>query len=374
MKRLVFIAVGIVIAVFVVLAGVKALQIGAMISFGKNFSPPPETVATAIVHEEQWRDSLFAVGSINAEQGVIVAPEVGGTVSEIAFESGAAVNKGDLLVRLDSSTEAAQLRAAEAQADLAKLSVERLRKLRADGTASQSELDQAEATFKQAVANADTISATVEKKTIRAAFTGQLGIRMVNLGEQITAGKGLVSLQALSPVFVDFSLPQQDLEKISPGHTVRVTSDTFPGKVFEGEIAAINPDLDAATRSVGVRAKLANADKLLRPGMFVRAEVVLPGERTVLVIPNSSLLSAPYGDSVFVVETKLEAGKTNLIAQQKFIKTGRAQGDFVSVISGLMKDDKVVSAGGFKLRNGTAVAENNEITIKPSKTPTPPNS
>ena len=374
MKRQVFIAIGIVLAIFVVLAGIKVLQIRTMIAFGKTFQPPPETIASAVAHEEQWRDSLFAVGSINAEQGIIVTPEVSGTVMEIAFESGVNVTKGDLLVKLDSATEDAQLRAAEAQADLAKVSAERMRKLLADNSASKSELDQAEATLKQASANADTFRATLNKKNIRAPFTGQLGIWQVSLGEQLAAGKGIVSLQALSPVFADFSLPQQDLGRISAGLAVRVTSDTFPGNFFDGEITAINPDLDAATRSVGIRAKLANADKLLRPGMFVRAEVVMPGEAKVLVIPSTSLLSAPFGDSVFVIETKVEGGKTNSTVQQKFIKTGRAQGDFVSVISGLNPGDKIAAAGIFKLRNGMSVVENNEMTPKASKTPTPPNS
>ena len=374
MKRQVFIAVGIVVAIFVALAGVKGLQIGALLSFGKSFSPPPETIASAVAHEEQWHNSLFAVGSIVAEQGVVIAPEIAGKVSEIAFESGANVTQGDLLVKLDSAMEDAQLRAAEAQADWAKVSAERLRKLRADGTASQSELDQAEAATKQASANADTIRATIDKKTIRAPFTGQLGIRMINLGEQITAGKSIVSLQSLTPVFADFSLPQQELEKISAGLTVRVTSDTFPGKTFTGEVAAINPDLDAASRSVRLRAKFLNAEKLLRPGMFVRAEVALPGDEAVLVVPSTALLSAPYGDSVFVIETKVADGKTNSIVQQKFIKTGRAKGDFVSVISGLNPGDKVVSSGGFKLRNHMVVNENNTATPTPSTTPTPPNS
>jgi membrane fusion protein (multidrug efflux system) len=265
------------------------------------------------------------------------------------------------------------LRAAEAQADWTRITAERTRKLQADNTSSKSELDQAEAGLKQADANADNIRATIAKKTIRAPFTGQLGIRLVNLGEQIAVGKGIVSLQSLSPVFADFTLPQQELEKISTGLSVRVTSDTFPDKHFEGEVAAINPDLDAATRSVRLRAKFANTDKLLRPGMFVRAEVLLPGDEKVLVIPATAVLSAPYGDSVFIIEPQPAAGKTNLVVQQKFIRTGRAQGDFVSVESGLKAGDKVVTAGLFKLRNGMAVVENNEIVPKTSNTPTPPN-
>jgi len=374
MKRQIFIAVGFVLLIFLALAGVKALQIKTMIDFGKTFVPPPETVSSAVATNENWHDTLTAVGSINAEQGVLVSPEIPGTVSEIDFESGASVTKGDLLVKLDASTEEAQLRAAESQVDLARVTAERTRKLQADSTASQSELDQAEATLKQAVANADNIRATIDKKSIRAPFTGQLGIRLINLGEQIDAGKSIVSLQNLSPVFADFSLPQQDLARIATGLTVRVTSDAFPGTNFEGEITAINPDVDATTRNVRLRAKFTNADKLLRPGMFVRAEVLLPGDQSVLVIPSTALLSAPYGDSVFLITPQVTDGKTNLVVQQKFIRTGRSHGDFVSVLSGLSPGDQVVTAGIFKLRNGVNVSVNNTATPEPSLTPHPPNS
>jgi membrane fusion protein (multidrug efflux system) len=379
MKRQIFIAVGIVLVVLLALGGIKAWQIKSMVTFYQGFPPPTATISTAIVHEEQWYDSLSAVGSINAEQGVIVAPEIAGTVTEIDFESGANVTKGDLLVKLDTSIEEAQLRAAEAQADWMRVTAERTRKLQADNTSSKSELDQAEASLKQADANADNIRATIAKKNIRAPFTGQLGIRLVNLGEQIAVGKGIVSLQALTPVFADFSLPQQDLEKLTTGLGVQVTSDTFPGKTFEGTITAINPDLDAVTRSVRVRAKFENTDKQLRPGMFVRANVALPGDQKVLVVPATALVSAPYGDSVFVVVTAAQAGitnmaATNLVAQQKFIRTGRAQGDFVSVESGLSPGDKIVTAGAFKLRTGIGVVENNVSAPKTSTSPNPPNS
>jgi len=374
MKRQIFIAVGIVLVILVLLAGVKALQIKTMIDFGKTYVPPPETVSSAIAQNENWHDTLTAVGSITAEQGVMVSPEIPGTISEIDFESGASVQKGDLLVKLDASTEEAQLRAAESQADLARITAERTRKLHADNTASQSELDQAEATLKQAVANADNIRATIDKKSIRAPFTGQLGIRLINLGEQIDAGKSIVSLQNLSPVFADFSLPQQDLARIATGLSVRVTSDSFPGTNFAGEVTAINPDVDATTRNVRLRAKFDNADKLLRPGMFVRAEVLLPEDKPVLVIPSTALLSAPYGDSVFLITPSVTDGKTNLVVQQKFIRTGRAHGDFVSVLSGLSPGDQVVTAGIFKLRNGVSVSVNNEATPEPSLTPQPPNS
>jgi len=304
----------------------------------------------------------------------MIAPEIPGTVKDIAFESGASVKKGDLLLKLDTSSEDAQLRASEAQGEWARVSAERLRKLRADNTVSQSELDQAEAALKQAEANADTIRATIDKKNIRAPFSGRLGLCLVNFGQQLDVGKSVVSLQSLSPVYVDFSLPQQDLAGLKPGFAVRATTDAYPGQSFEGELSAINPDLDAATRSVRLRATFRNDGQLLRPGMFVRIEVILPGAKAVLAIPATAILSAPYGDSVFVIQSKEDHGAKVQVVEQKFIRAGRPHGDFVSIESGLKAGDKVATAGIFKLRNGSAVQENNEDTPKPSMSPNPPNS
>ncbi len=372
MKRKIVIAIVIVLAIFAVHAVVKAWQIRTLIAAGRAFVPPPETVATAVVHEEKWPDTLTAVGSITAQQGVTISPEIAGTVSEIAFESGAAVAKGDLLVRLNTSLEEAQLRAVEAQVELARVNTDRVRQLRANNTVSQSELDTAEAALKQEQGNADAIRATIEKKTIRAPFAGQLGIRLVNLGELLDVGKPIVSLQALSPVYCDFSLPQQDLAQLKTGLQVRVSSDSYPGQVFEGTLTAMNPDLDQTTRSVQLQATFENGDKRLQPGMFVRAEVVFPGEQAVLAVPATAILSAPFGDSVYVVESN--ATNSTRVARQQFVRTGRTHGDFISVESGLKAGDRVVSAGLYKLHNGTAIQENNADTPRPSMSPNPPNS
>ncbi len=372
MKRMIIVAIAVVLAVFAVLAGVKIWEFRTMIAAGQTFVPPPETVSTAVVHEEKWPDTLTAVGSINAKQGVTVSPEIAGKVSEITFESGAVVAKGDLLVRLDTSSEEAQLRAIEAQVELARLNTERTRQLRVNNTVSQSELDTAEASLKQNQANADNIRATIEKKNIRAPFAGQLGIRLVNLGELLDVGKPIVSLQALSPVYCDFSLPQQDLAKLRSGLPVRVSSDSYPGQVFEGMLTAMNPDLDQTTRSVQLQATLENADKRLQPGMFVRVEVVFPEEQTVLAVPSTAILSEPFGDSVYVIESN--STNAALVVRQQFVRTGRNHGDFISVSSGLKDGDRVVSAGLFKLHNGTRVQENNTDTPKPSMSPNPPNS
>jgi membrane fusion protein (multidrug efflux system) len=338
------------------------------------YPAPQETVSSFAVREEKWPETFSAIGSVTAVQGVNITTEVSGAVREIAFESSAAVAKGDLLVRLDTSTEEAQLRAAEAKVEWAKVSAKRARNLRADNTVSQSELDSAEADLKQAEANAEAIHAAIEKKTIRAPFAGRLGIRQVNLGQYLEAGKPIVSLQSLAPVYADFSLPQQNLSQLKAGMRVNVSTDTYTNHQFEGSLTAINPDLDVKTRSIGLQATLDNADQLLRPGMFARVEVVLPDEQSVLVVPATSILSAPYGDSVYVIEKASGTNATasaGLVVRQQFVKTGRAHGDFVSVESGLKPGDRVASSGIFKLRNGMSVSENNEVSPKPTEKPRP---
>jgi membrane fusion protein, multidrug efflux system len=376
MIRKILLAVFIVVLVLGGLAGVKALQIKKLMDSGKDYAPPPESVSSAVVREDKWQGTLTSIGSIAAVQGVTVTPEIPGIISEITFESGAVVAQGDLLLRLDTSLEKAQLRALEAQEDLAKLNLTRERTLRGQNMVSQSELDTAEATLKQTQGNADAVRATIEKKTIRAPFAGRLGIRLVNLGQYIDTGKPIVSLQSLTPVYADFSLPQQELARLKTGMSVHVTTDTYPGRKFEGKLTAINPDLDQSTRSVGLQATFANPDQLLRPGMFARVEVLLPEEQPVLVIPATSVLSAPYGDSVYVIESKpgKDNGKPQLVARQQFIRTGQARGDFVSVESGLKVGERIASAGIFKLRNGMAVIESNNLVPKAEVAPRPSDS
>ncbi len=376
MIRKVLLAVVIIVLVAGGLAGVKALQFKKLVDAGKDFTQPPESISSALVREEKWQDTLTAIGSIMAVQGVTISPEIAGIIREITFESGAVVSKGDLLLRLDTSLEEAQLRALEAQEELARLNLTRERTLRSQNMVSQAELDAAEATLKQTQGNADAIRATIQKKTIRAPFAGRLGIRLVNLGQYLDTGKLIVSLQSLTPVYADFSLPQQELARLKTGMSLRVTTDTYPGRKFDGTLTAINPDLDQSTRSVGLQATFANPDQLLRPGMFARVEVLLPEEQPVLVIPATAVLSAPYGDSVYVIESKpaKNKGQPELVVRQQFIRTGRARGDFVSVASGLKAGDRVASAGIFKLRNGIAVIENNNLAPKTELAPRPSDS
>jgi membrane fusion protein, multidrug efflux system len=374
-KKIIITAFGLIL-VLGVLGGVKVLQITTLIAAGKSMLPPPDTVTTAEVTEQTWAPSLNAVGSLAAVQGVTLSAEVAGTVSKIDFESGAAVASGALLVELDTSVEQAQLRSYEATADLAKLNLQRSRTLRESNTNSQADLDAADAQAKQAFAQVENSRALIAKKNVSAPFAGRVGIRQVNLGQFLAVGTPIVSLQSLDPIFVNLALPQQQLGQLAEGLPTIVTTDAYPGRVFEGKVTAINPDLDTATRSVKVQVTLPNADGLLRPGMFGTVAIALPTTSTVLTIPATAVLYAPYGDTVFVVEEKKNetTGVLEKVVRQQFVRLGVARGDFVAVVSGLKRGETIVSTGVFKLRNGAAIVVNNELAPKAELAPKPSDS
>lgn len=371
-KRIIIAIVG-VIAVIGALAGIKFLQIGRMTSQAAQFVPPPVTVTTATVKIESWESHLTAVGSLTAVQGITVTAERPGKIVDIAFEPGTMVQKGDLLIRQDTSSEEAQLRAEEATVVLERANLKRLSKLLKEKTIAQSQYDDTEAKFKQAIARADSIRTEISKKTIRAPFAGRLGIRLIDLGQFLNEGDAIVSLQSLDPIFVDFSLPQQQLHRITPGLVVRVTSNALPNQVVNGEITAINPQVDAATRNIRIQATVKNPEERLRPGMFVNVAVVLPDQNTFLTLPATSVLYAPYSDSVFVVEDKKneKSGKTGKVVRQQFVRLGEKRGDYVAVLSGLDEKETVVSTGVFKLRNGQSVVVDNTLTPEFKLSPKP---
>jgi membrane fusion protein (multidrug efflux system) len=374
-KKIAFAVIGVILLVGV-LGGIKGLQIGRMVAQGKQFIPPPETVTTAVANNQSWESLLTAVGSLEAVQGVTVAAEMSGRVVNIAFEPGSKVKAGDLLVQQDTSSESAQLRAAEANLDLARTDLERKRALLDRRTISKSEFDTADAQFKQARAEVDTIRAVIAKKTIRAPFAGRLGIRLVNLGQILNEGQPIVSLQSLDPIYVNFLLPQQQLARIRTGLAVRVTSDALTDATVDGTITAINPQVDPATRNVRIQATLPNQREALRPGMFVNVSVVLPERRAVLVIPATAVLYAPYSDSVFVVEEKRDGsdGRPETVVRQQFVRLGDKRGDFITVLSGLNDGETVVSTGAFKLRNGQAVTVDNTLAPDFKMQPSPEDS
>lgn len=373
-KKFTLTTLGILLVVGV-LVGTKLLQFRAMAAAGEQMVPPPETVTSAQVKAESWPNTVAASGSIEAVQGVTVGAEMPGKVAKIAFEAGARVEAGDLLVQLDTTSEEAQLRAAEASAQLAKASLDRSRDLASKNTISQAEFDAADAQFKQAMAEADTIRATIAKKTIRAPFAGRLGLRFVNLGQILREGEAITTLQTLDPVYVNFSMPQQRLAVLKTGGAVRVTTDAAPESTFEGEITAISPEIDVTTRNVRVQATIPNVEEKLRTGMFANVEVVLPSAEKVLVIPVTAVVYAPYGDSVFLIEEKKDE-KTGKVAQtlrQQFVRLGQARGDFVAVTTGLKAGDTVASSGVFKLRAGMAVAVDNTLAPNAQLAPNPTN-
>ncbi len=363
------------VGIFLLFAGIKALQIVTMIKAGKAMVPPPTTVTSAVVKQADWQPTVSAIGSVSPVQGATISAELAGRVSEIDFESGAKVQKGQLLLKLDVAAEEAQLRSAKADLELMKSELDRAQNLSKGNVISKSELDTAKAKYDAAKAAVDNMRATIDKKAISAPFAGVAGIRYVNPGQMVAVGDKLVSLQTLDNVFVDFSLPQNDLAKVAVGLEVKVTTDAVPGREFKGTLSAINSSIDSATRSVQVQATLENKDHTLRPGMFAKVEVLLPQKVSTLFIPATAVSYAPFGDSVYVIEKKQnkETKKDELVLRQQFIRLGESRGDFVAVTEGLKKGQEVVGTGAFKLRNGMNVVVDNKLAPKPQLAPTPGN-
>lgn len=358
------------------ISGIKALQIKKMIDQGKAMTFPPEVVTATEVQKSSWESTLSAVGSLTAVQGVTMAAELPGKIVRIAFEPGTKVQAGELLVKQDSTTEEAQLRSAEAQIALAQNNFNRIEQLYARNAISRADFDNAEAQLKANRAQADAIRTAIAKKNIHAPFTGQLGIRLINLGEILKEGTPIVSLQTLDPIFANFQLPQHQLGQIELGYLVRITSDALPGEAIEGRITAINPQVDSVTRNISLQATLENSEEHLRPGMFVNVQVVLPKENEVLAIPATAVLYAPYSDSVFVIDEKTDesSGQAGKVVHQQFVRLGEKRGDFISVLSGLSERDTVVTTGVFKLRNGQPVVIDNKLAPAFSLAPRPEDS
>jgi membrane fusion protein (multidrug efflux system) len=365
------VAVGGLIALITVIVGIKGLQIGKMMS--TPMVMPPTTVSSATVKEEDWAPTLSAVGSISPVQGAVVSSELGGVVSQIAFENGGTAKKGELLVQLDASAEQAQLKSAEADLELARADLERSRDLVGRKVISRAEIDAAESKFKQKEGGVEQMRSMIAKKTVRAPFDGQLGIRQVNVGQMINPGQQVVPLTSLDPVFADFALPQQYLGQLKTGLDVHVTTDALAGRVFNGKVTAINSMVDSSTRNITLQATLENPDHALRPGMFAKAEVTLPEKHKALVVPGSAISYAPFGDSVFVIDKKKDekTSKESQVIRQQFVRVGEGRGDFVAITQGLKAGEMIVSTGVFKLRNGMTVTINNDLAPKPQVNPHP---
>jgi membrane fusion protein, multidrug efflux system len=350
----------------------KVRQFQAMAGEFAAMQPPPEAVTTIVTERDEWPAVLSAIGTVAAVQGVTVSADLPGIVERIEFESGRTVQRGDVLVQLDTKQEQAQLAGAEAQLQLARVNFERMQGLVEQDAVSRAEFDAAAAAHKQAEARIREIRATIERKTIRAPFSGVLGIRQVNLGQYLTGGDPVVPLQSLHPVYVNFGVPQQDALEMRAGRRVRITVGELGDTEFTGRITAVDSVVDETTRNVQVQATLANPRGQLRPGMFVQTQVTLGASRPVVALPASAINYAPYGDSVFVVaEMKNPHGQPYRGVRQQVVKLGAARGDQIAVLSGLKAGEEVVTSGVFKLRNGAAVQVNNTVQPGNSLTPEP---
>src|SRR5438067_8673096 len=369
LKRM-LLMLALVIALLGGLGLVKYRQFQAFKVQGASFSPPATAVTTVIAKRETWPSTLSVIGTAEAIQGVTVSADLPGTVEKINFDSGKGVHAGDVLVELDTRQERAQLAAAEAQRDLAQINYKRTQELVKQGVIAQTEYDNTNAQQKATEAQVGEIRATIERKTVRAPFSGILGIRQINLGQYLAAGQAIVSLQSLNPIYVNFGVPQQTSAQLLGGRTVRVTSDDLPGAGFTGRVTAVDSVINEATRNIQVQATLSTHQAKLRPGMFVQVVLGVGANRQDITLPASAINYAPYGDSVFVVgELEDPKGKTYLGVRQQFVKVEGSRGDQIAIVSGLNPGDEVVSSGVFKLRNGAAVKVNNKV--QPPNNPKP---
>jgi membrane fusion protein (multidrug efflux system) len=374
------ITIATLILTLAILAGLKGAQIAQLIGFGKQMQalgPPPEAVNSAAVQQEDWEQTLSAVATVVSSKGVALSNDAAGVVSKVNFESGASVKLGQPLVEIDARVERAQLESLQARLQLATQSLERTQTLLSSKVSTQAELDAQSSAVKGLVADVKALEAQIERKTVRAPFSGRLGIRAVNLGQYLAPGTTLTVLESADSVFVDFTLPQQALEHIQVGRAVRVRAEADLPPIAEGQISAFDSSVNPVTRALTVRASVPNKEAVLRTGMFVNVEVLLPERTKVLVVPLTAVVRAAYGDSVFLVEPKADAPKGDgpppLVAQQQFVRLGASRGDFVAVLDGVSAGQEVVSAGAFKLRNGSPISIKNEVGQTPSLTPHPAN-
>ncbi len=356
--------VGIVV-VIVALVGIKVGQIRAMIEAGKSFVPPPEAVTSAKVEAASWQSRRSAIGSLVAVHDVVLGAEFPGLIREVDFASGTSLKRGAVMVRLDTTNEEAQLASATADMELAKTALERARALRKGEANTPADLEAAEARAKQTKAIVANIQATITKKTIHAPFDGRVAMKQVERGQVVSPGTPLATLQSVDPIYAEFSLPQQALADLKIGQVATLRVDSFPGKTWQGAISTVNSEVDATTRNIRVRATFPNKEGVLRPGLFANVEVNASDRREVLTIPATAVVYAPYGDTVFVLDSAKDAAQDSapaaLVAQPRFVRLGERRGYFVAVVLGLKAGETVVSNGAFKLRKGARVVVNNSL-------------
>jgi membrane fusion protein, multidrug efflux system len=360
-SKSIIMAVAALLGIFLILFLVKFTQIFSMIQAGKSFVPPPEAVGAFIAESQDWPNTFTAMGTVEADEGINVSAEVAGKVQKILFKSGERVKAGTVILVQESGNETAQLSAASARLRLAEANYERMVQLRKKNTVSQNELDTALQQKESAQGDVDNLKTTLDKKVVTAPFDGRLGIRKVDLGQDLAVGTQIVSLQATNRVRVNFPVPQFWLVKMSKGLPVTVQLGDGSNNVVKGEVTAVGADINVTTRNATVQSSLENASNLFIPGMAVQTQVTLSDPQKVLAVPSTAVIFAPFGDTVFVIEKDKEKG--TLKARQQFVRLGKSRGDFIEIADGLKAGEQVVSAGAFKLTNGQSVAI--------SKTPQP---
>ena len=363
-----------VAVLFGLVFGYGALRGYLIAQFLKGFANQVQTVATITAAETQWQPQLQSVGSLTAINGAALSAEVSGIVDSINFESGVDVPKGQLLVTLRPNNDPAVLAQLQATAKLDEINYTRDQKQFAASAVSQAQLDADRENLAAAQAQVAAQQALMAEKQIRAPFAGRLGIRKVDVGQYISPGTEIVTLEQLNPLYVDFYLPQQALSELQVGQTVNFSLDAYPGQTFTGAISAIGAAVDQATRSIAVRATVPNDKFLLRPGMFTSLNVSVGTPASYVTLPQTAITYNSYGNTVFLVRHGKDAnGKPALVAEQVFVTLGDTRGDQVAVLSGVKPGDVVVTAGQVKLHNGVAVAINNSVQPPNSATPNPPN-
>jgi membrane fusion protein (multidrug efflux system) len=371
-KLVLIISISAMILFIAVIGTVKGYQITQGIAKGKAFKMPPDAVTSLVVKEESLSPVLEAVGSLASPQGVMLSADLPGIVTAIDFKSGTEVTNGQLLVQLDTRQEEAQLRTAKAKLELALQNLNRAQDLGQKHVIAQSAFDEAKSQYDAAVSSVEETQAAIDRKTIRAPFSGAIGIRQINAGQYLKSGDPIVQLESLDPIYVNFALPQQDVGKLSVGQGVKMQADGFPDKVFTGTITAIDSIVDATTRNIEAQATIPNPEHLLRSGMFAGVQVLLPSRKRVVMIPATSIEYAPYGDSVFVIEKmKGPDGVEYLGAREQAVVLGKTRGDQIEVITGLKEGDEIATSGIFKLRQGGAVKVNNSVQPGNNPKPTP---
>ncbi|MDD3371557.1 MAG: efflux RND transporter periplasmic adaptor subunit [Alphaproteobacteria bacterium] len=329
---------------------------------------PAQTVSSIKAEELEWQREVRAVGTLRAVNGADLASEVSGIVERVSFDSGNEVEQGSLLIKLRDEDDRAQLRALEAAAHLAQLTLDRDLKQLKGHAVSQATVDADTAALNSAKAQVDAQKAAIEKKMILAPFKGRLGIRRVDIGQFLNAGTAIVTLQQLDPIYVDFNVPEQTLAQLEAGQKLSVHVDALSGEAFDGEIVALNAKIDEATRNVLVRGQLKNPQNKLMPGMFAQISVIVGSPEKRITLPQTAITYNSYGSTVFVVG---KDDKGTLVAKQTFVKLGPTRGDQVSILSGVSDGDEIVTTGQLKLRNGSPIVVNNEIQPKNDPNPKP---